>query len=39
MGCIGFFETKNFEMKFGHTVLKRNFDKNQYFVFIFKIYK
>ena len=25
-------------MQFGHTVLKRNFDKNQYFIFIFKIY-
>ena len=23
-------------MQFGHTVLKRNFDKNQYFIFILK---
>ncbi|ACJ82501.1 hypothetical protein BCH308197_3070 [Bacillus cereus H3081.97] len=39
MVIIRFFEIKNFEMQFGHTVLKRNFDKNQYFIFIFKIYK
>lgn len=38
MECIGFFETKNIEMKFGQNVLERNLNKNQYFIFIFKIY-